>query len=289
MTWSLLWAILTNPWRFLKALFPGANRRVVLRERPAADVTLDQSLNRDFDAIITRATTEIRDARPSIEAASAYLDLSFACTEPDDLGPRADNTVRAGRLPQACLGALRLRARRRVGAIGLALAVLVLEIASRALAYFDPSSENDGGPVGAGGYLLAWSFTVGVPIVTACIAATFFVLWARIQWDLRSQSLRSEEGWLVRKWTKEYDASEDGRSKGGVRYLARIDNKNHEIASVRLFDRLAVGERYRMFLSRRAGILIAIESVELIDGAAGYRTGAGHRPLRAGSPVRPGN
>jgi hypothetical protein len=175
-----------------------------------------------------------------------------------------------------------------LGVIGLALAFLVVELASRALAFVDPSSRDDAGQVGLVGYLLAWGFTVGVPVVTACVVAVLVMSWARIQSDLRTQSLRTEEGWLVRKWTKEYDASEDGRQKGGVTYVARIDNKSHEIASVRVFDRLGVGERYRMFLSRRAGLLIAIESVELIDGAAGYRTDAGRRPLRAVPAVRSG-
>lgn len=285
MTWGLVWSILTNPWRFLKALFPHADRGIVPRQRPVAGVT-PESLNHDVDALITRATREILDARPSSEAGSAYLDLSSACTELDKLGPSASYDVRTGRIPQACLGALRLRARRRLRAVGLAVAILGLEMASRALVYFDSSSENDSSPVTLGSYLLARLFAVGVPVVTACVVAALSIFWTQLQWDLRTQSLRKEEGLLMRKWTMDYDASENSREKGDVTHLVRIDNKkrlhnrNHEIASARLFDRLVVGDRYRMFLTRRAGLLVAIESVEIVNITAGYRNGAGKRHAR---------
>jgi hypothetical protein len=125
-----------------------------------------------------------------------------------------------------------------------------------------------------------WSFmflTVG--FLFAGVAAT--VAWCvRSRRDVREPGLRIEEGELVSKWIR---TSQDDDGVKTVRLRVRVGARTHDIRSPDLFAALGCGVRYRLFLSRFSGQLIALESMDAFGGALGYRHAGGARALMPGS------
>lgn len=204
------------------------------------------------------------------------LELSAACIEREQLTDEELNEVRELRIPEACVAALSgMTMSRSGGAVAILLNCAIL-------AYMAWASRAEFFVPGLGRWLYPSLVTVAL---LAFLAAT--VAWCRRpSRDVRKRALREEEGELKSKWSKTREHEDGSKS---VLFRVRIGRRSHEIGSSYLFGALGAGVRYRLYLSKYAGKLVAIESIEAIDGAVGYRTGPGRRPARADELIRRGN
>jgi len=233
MTWRFLWAIATNPWRFLKAFFAPTEHGIV------------------------------------------PLELSSTCIEREQLTNEEIALIREGRIPEACIHRL------SEGAMGRAGGALALFFNIAIMIYMAWASREEYYLPGPGRWIYP-SLITGT-LFLAAIATAF---WChRPRRDLREQRLRVEEGELKSKWIRTYNHDNGVKS---TKLHARIGWRAHEIRSSYLFGALGSGVRYRLFMSKYSGQLIALESIEEISGAAGYRSSAGDRRTGARGPVRPG-
>jgi hypothetical protein len=212
--------------------------------------------------------------------------------------------LHAGRIPERCLDGLGEAATSRVFGTRLSWAFLLLFVLRAVKSILDgPPGGGDGEPSSLGfvHWLVLDRF---VP----------FILLLRILVgsapgrDVRERRLRTEEGELTRKcmrtttrsrWAPnvaQHSASFLKRLSADLAAFlrdeepqrcdnclvdvlwVRIGRRTLEIESRVLFNQLGTGVRYRMYLSRRARRLIAIESVDrpVERGVfAGYRTAPG--------------
>ncbi len=194
--------------------------------------------------------------------------------------------VRAGRIPKRSRKALRdvfVERATWLGPLWVVVAVLFTG--------FVPALIEDGGLALA--IFLYFFFLIGALVVPTVLS------W-RLRRDVREQRLRIEEGELTRKWIRPAVRRKDpGPWKRFATAVSaalaeepvqprveeasvdlmrvRIGGRWHDVRSHAVFAQLGFGVRYRMYLSARAGRLIAIESVE-------REVFAGYRDAPAGAP-----